>query len=73
MIRGSYYLTYSREEEGTGHIFADKDEALLAYDAKIVTLHSPIKVRLYREEMCIRDRECTSLVNLGSGWRTWCL
>ena len=49
MILGSYYLTYSREEEGTGHIFADKDEALLAYDAKIVTLHSPIKVRLYRE------------------------
>ena len=38
MILGSYYLTYSREEEGTGHIFADKDEALLAYDAKIVTL-----------------------------------
>ena len=49
MILGAYYLTFSREEEGTGHIFADKDEALLAYDAKIVTLHSPIKVRLYRE------------------------
>ena len=49
MVLGSYYLTYSREEEGTGHVFADKDEALLAYDAKIVTLHSPIKVRLYRE------------------------
>ena len=30
MILGSYYLTYSREGEGTGHIFADKDEALLA-------------------------------------------
>ena len=41
MILGSYYLTYSREEEGTGHIFADKDEALLAYDAKIVTLTRP--------------------------------
>ena len=36
---------------GRGHrpYLADKDEALLAYDAKIVTLHSPIKVRLYRE------------------------
>ena len=49
MILGSYYLTYTRDEEGTGHIFADKDEAMLAYDAGVVTLHSPIKVRIYRE------------------------
>ena len=49
MVLGSYYLTYTRDEEGTGHIFADKDEAMLAYDAGVVTLHSPIKVRMYRE------------------------
>ncbi len=49
MILGAYYLTYTRDEEGTGHIFADKDEAMLAYDAGVVTLHSPIKVRVYKE------------------------
>ncbi|MGI5963689.1 MAG: DNA-directed RNA polymerase subunit beta' [Lawsonibacter sp.] len=49
MILGAYYLTFIREEEGTGHCFADKDEAMLAYDAGVVTLHSPIKVRMYRE------------------------
>ncbi len=49
MVLGSYYLTYTRDEEGTGHVFADKDEAMLAYDAGVVTLHSPIKVRMYRE------------------------
>jgi DNA-directed RNA polymerase subunit beta' len=49
MILGAYYLTFEREEEGTGHCFADKDEAMLAYDAGVVTLHSPIKVRMYRE------------------------
>ena len=49
MILGAYYLTFSREEEGTGHVFADKDEAMMAYDSGVVTLHSPIKVRLSKE------------------------
>ena len=49
MILGAYYLTFSREEEGTGHIFADIDEAMMAYDSGVVTLHSPIKVRMFRE------------------------
>ena len=48
-ILGAYYLTFSREEEGTGHVFADKDEAMMAYDSGVVTLHSPIKVRLSKE------------------------
>ena len=49
MILGAYYLTFEREEEGSGHCFADRDEAMLAYDAGVVTLHSPIKVRLSKE------------------------
>ena len=55
MILGAYYLTFEREEEGTGKVFMDVDEAMMAYDAGVVTLHSPIYVRLYREidgEMC---------------------
>ena len=49
MILGAYYLTFEREETGSGHIFADMDEAMLAYDAGVVTLHAPIQVRMFRE------------------------
>ena len=49
MILGTYYLTIVREEEGTGKVFSSPDEAMLAYDAKVVGLHSPIKVRMSRE------------------------
>jgi DNA-directed RNA polymerase subunit beta' len=49
MILGTYYLTIVREEEGTGKVFSSKDEAILAYDAKVVGLHSPIKVRMTGE------------------------
>ncbi len=49
MILGAYYLTYTRDEGDVNHAFADKDEAMLAYDAGVVTLHTPIQVRMYRE------------------------
>ena len=62
MILGTYYLTIVREEEGTGKVFSSADEAMLAYDAKVVGLHSPIKVRTSREvngEMCTRIIDAT--------------
>ena len=46
MVLGSYYLTYVREEEGAGMAFSTPEEALMAYQAGAVTLHSPIKVRV---------------------------
>ncbi|MBE7028980.1 MAG: DNA-directed RNA polymerase subunit beta' [Ruminococcaceae bacterium] len=50
MILGSYYLTVVDENEpGTGKVFADFKEAILAYDNKAVGLHAPIKVRAYKE------------------------
>ena len=49
MVLGSYYLTIDREEKGTGMIFASEDEALLAYQQGYVGIHSPIKVRVFRE------------------------
>ncbi len=49
MILGAYYLTYTRDEGDVNHAFADKDEAMLAYDAGLVTLHTPIQVRMFRE------------------------
>ena len=46
MVLGSYYLTMDKEgEKGEGKAFRDVDEALMAYDAHIVTLHAKIKVR----------------------------
>ncbi len=46
MILGSYYLTIVKEDEpGIGMIFADEDEAIMAYQNKEVGLHSLVKVR----------------------------
>ncbi len=46
MILGSYYLTLNKDGEvGEGKIFRDEDEAVMAYDAKIISLHAKIKVR----------------------------
>ena len=50
MVLGSYYLTMVRENEpGAGKVFRDTAEALMAYDAKVVGLHAPIKVRVTKE------------------------
>ena len=46
MVLGSYYLTLDKDgEKGEGKIFRDTDEALMAYDAKVIGLHAKIKVR----------------------------
>ena len=43
---GSYYLTLDKDgEPGEGKVFRDVNEALMAYDAKVVSLHAKIKVR----------------------------
>ncbi len=46
MILGSYYLTLDKDGEiGEGKVFRDVDEAMMAYQAGIINLHSKIKVR----------------------------
>ena len=46
MVLGSYYLTLDKDgEPGEGKAFKDIDEALMAYQTGILTLHSKIKVR----------------------------
>lgn len=47
MVLGCYYLTIEAQEgaKGTGMIFKDYNEMVLAYDNKAVTLHSLVKVR----------------------------
>ena len=50
MVLGAYYLTIDRDTEpGTGKIFRDADEALMAYAEGVVGIHAPIKVRITRE------------------------
>ena len=49
MVLGIYYLTQEREgAEGEGKFFKSVNEAILAYENKVVTLHSRIKVRMSR-------------------------
>ena len=46
MVLGIYYLTLEKEgEKGEGKVFLDENEALLAYENKVITLHARIKVR----------------------------
>ncbi|MBE7027963.1 MAG: DNA-directed RNA polymerase subunit beta' [Ruminococcaceae bacterium] len=50
MVLGSYYLTIDNENEpGAGKSFASPNEAILAYENKVVGLHAPIKVRMKKE------------------------
>ncbi len=48
MVLGSYYLTFVREEKGTGKAFISPEEAIMAYHAGDVGMHAPIKVRMKR-------------------------
>ncbi|MCF8566016.1 DNA-directed RNA polymerase subunit beta' [Alicyclobacillus tolerans] len=45
MVLGPYYLTVEKQgAPGEGHVFADPDEVMLAYQAGAVTLHSRIAI-----------------------------
>ncbi len=65
MILGSYYLTLDKDgEPGEGKVFRDENEAMMAYQEKIITLHSRIKVRMSRE---VNGRLYTGLVETTIG------
>ena len=65
MVLGSYYLTLDKDgEPGEGKYFKDFNEALLAYDAKVITLHSKIKVRRTGE---FNGKKITKMVNTTVG------
>ena len=52
MVLGCYYLTIEDQggEKGTGTIFKDYNEMLLAYENKAVELHSLVKMRVVLED-----------------------
>ncbi len=52
MVLGSYYLTIDApedEKKGPVRVFRNYDEAVMAYENKQITLHTPIKVRVEKE------------------------
>ena len=57
MVIGCHYLTIVDDEApGAGRIFANQDEALMAYQAHQITLQSPIKVRISRTWEGVTER-----------------
>ena len=50
MVLGIYYLTQERPGvKGEGKYFKNVNEAILAYENEVITLHSKIKVRMTKE------------------------
>ncbi len=47
MVLGAYYMTFEKQgEPGEGMVFKDYDEMIMAYENKVVTLHSKVRVKL---------------------------
>ncbi|MBE7010887.1 MAG: DNA-directed RNA polymerase subunit beta' [Ruminococcaceae bacterium] len=50
MVLGAYYLTIQDEnEKGAGKVFANTNEATLAYYNGVIGIHAPIKVRMEKD------------------------
>lgn len=65
MVLGSYYLTMVKEgEKGEGKIFRDFNEALMAYQDGVVSLHAAIKVRVTKE---IGDQTVSRIIDATVG------
>lgn len=65
MILGSFYLTVQIDDEpGKGKTFANIDEVMMAYDEKIIGMHTPIKVRVSKE---INGKTYTGIIDATAG------
>ncbi len=65
MVLGSYYLTMVKEgEKGEGKVFRDFNEAIMAYQEGIVSLHAAIKVRVTKD---IGDHKVSKIIDATVG------
>ncbi len=67
MILGSYYLTAEVDgEPGSDKckVFSNIDEAMMAYDEKVIGMHTPIKVRVSK---VIDDKKITGIIDATAG------
>ena len=61
MVLGCYYLTIESQggERGTGTVFKDFNELMMAYQTKAVELHSTVKMRIVLEDGRVGITEST--------------
>ena len=65
MVLGTYYLTLQKDgEKGEGKIFRDVNEALMAYEEGVISLHAKIKVRVTKD---IGGKKVSKLINATVG------
>ena len=65
MVLGSYYLTLSKPgEPGEGKVFRDFNEALMAYQDGVISIHAAIKVRVTKE---IGEEKISKLIDTTVG------
>ncbi len=65
MVLGSYYLTIDKAgEKGEGKVFRDANEAIMAYQDGIITIHAAIKVRVTKD---LGDTVITRIVPTTAG------
>ena len=65
MVLGSYYLTLDKDgEPGEGKVFRNFDEAIMAYDAKDISLHAKIRVR---RTVTVNGEEVTGIIDTTVG------
>ena len=79
MVLGSYYLTLDKDgEPGEGKVFRNMDEAMMAYDAHDITLHSKIRVRRTVDfngtpVTGLVDTTMGRMISTGPSPRTWAM
>ncbi len=65
MVLGSYYLTMVKDGElGEGKIFKDVNEALMAYQEGVISIHAKIKVRISKD---IGGRKVSKIIDCTVG------
>ncbi|WMJ22305.1 DNA-directed RNA polymerase subunit beta' [Paludicola sp. MB14-C6] len=65
MVLGSYYLTLQKDgEKGEGKIFKDVNEALMAYNEGVISLHAKVKIRLSKQ---IGDTKVSKIIDTTIG------
>jgi DNA-directed RNA polymerase subunit beta' len=66
LILGSYYMTISKENQtGEGKVFFDFEDAIFAYENKVVSIHAKIKVKA-PEDLLVVDGTGKTVVNKGA-------
>jgi DNA-directed RNA polymerase subunit beta' len=65
MVLGAYYLTMERDgDKGEGKVFRDFNEAMMAYQDGVVSLHAKIKVRVTKQ---VGERRISKIIDTTVG------